>query len=64
LIIEWFKKKIGHGITGNARAKRELSTATQTVIEIDSLFQGDDFQTTISLAKFEELNMVFLENVY
>jgi len=66
--VDMFKKKTGHDITGNARAmrrlrtacersKRELSTATQAPIEIDSLFQGDDLYTTISRAKFEELNM-------
>jgi len=43
--------------TSCERAKRELSTSTQAAIEIDSLYQGEDFYTSISRAKFEELNM-------
>ena len=39
------------------RAKRTLSQSTQANIEIDSLFDGIDFYTTLSRAKFEELNM-------
>ncbi|RPA88220.1 heat shock protein 70 [Ascobolus immersus RN42] len=38
------------------RAKRTLSSVTQTTIEIDSLSGGEDFNTTITRAKFEELN--------
>lgn len=37
------------------RAKRTLSSATQTAIEVDSLFDGRDYNTTITRAKFEEL---------
>ena len=37
------------------RAKRTLSSSTQTTVEIDSLFEGIDFNTTITRARFEEL---------
>ncbi|XP_057846098.1 heat shock cognate 70 kDa protein isoform X1 [Cryptomeria japonica] len=38
------------------RAKRSLSSAVETVIDIDSLYEGQDFHTKIRRAKFEELN--------
>ncbi|OQR88359.1 heat shock 70 kDa protein, partial [Thraustotheca clavata] len=41
--------------TACERAKRTLSTATQAYIEIDSLFDGIDFNTTITRARFEDL---------
>ncbi|KRX07814.1 hypothetical protein PPERSA_07564 [Pseudocohnilembus persalinus] len=37
------------------RAKRILSAATQTTIEVDSLAESEDFNITITRAKFEEL---------
>ena len=37
------------------RAKRTLSTTTQTSIEIDSLYEGVDFFSSITRARFEEL---------
>jgi L1 cell adhesion molecule like protein len=37
------------------RAKRTLSSATQTTIEVDSLAEGHDFNMTITRAKFEQL---------
>lgn len=37
------------------RAKRTLSSATQASIEIDSLYDGIDFYTNITRARFEEL---------
>ncbi|EIE19893.1 heat shock protein 70 [Coccomyxa subellipsoidea C-169] len=43
--------------TACERAKRTLSASTQTSIEIDSLYEGIDFYTTITRARFEELNM-------
>merc|ERR1719440_2356513 len=60
-----FKKKYKKDISGNARslrrlrtacerAKRTLSTSTQASIEIDSLFEGIDFYTSITRARFEE----------
>lgn len=42
--------------TACERAKRTLSSTTQAEIEIDSLFEGIDFFTTITRARFEELN--------
>ncbi|KAF2099385.1 heat shock protein-like protein [Rhizodiscina lignyota] len=42
--------------TACERAKRTLSNASQTTVEIDSLFDGEDFNTTISRARFEDLN--------
>ncbi|RKP20691.1 heat shock protein 70 [Rozella allomycis CSF55] len=61
-----FKRKHKKDLSGNPRslrrlrtacerAKRTLSSATQTTIEIDSLFEGVDFYTSITRAKFEEL---------
>lgn len=64
---EEFKRKHKKDLTGNARslrrlrtacerAKRTLSSTSQTTVEIDSLFEGIDFFTTITRARFEELN--------
>lgn len=61
-----FKRKQKKDITTNVRsmrrlrttcerAKRTLSTTTQTSIEIDSLFEGLDFFSSITRARFEEL---------
>jgi heat shock protein 1/8 len=41
--------------TACERAKRTLSSSAQTSIEIDSLFEGHDFYTSITRARFEEL---------
>lgn len=38
------------------RAKRTLSSVAQTTVEVDSLFQGEDFSANITRAKFEEIN--------
>ncbi|KAJ6582669.1 heat shock protein 70 [Mycena vulgaris] len=46
------KKKIR---TACERAKCTLSSAAQTSIEIDSLFEGINFYTSITRARFEEL---------
>ncbi|KAF1839986.1 heat shock protein-like protein [Cucurbitaria berberidis CBS 394.84] len=62
-----FTKKTKKDISGDARAlrrlrtaceraKRTLSNATQTTVEIDSLFDGEDFNTNITRARFEDLN--------
>ena len=64
--VEEFRKKTKVDLSGNARAlrrlrticeraKRTLSSATQATIEVDSLFEGHDFQTTLTRAKFESL---------
>merc|ERR1711885_111962 len=61
-----FKRKYKKDISGNKRAlrrlrtaceraKRTLSASTQASIEIDSLFEGIDFYTSITRAKFQEL---------
>merc|ERR1712000_653321 len=42
--------------TACERAKRTLSSGAQATIEIDSLFEGEDFTMTITRARFEELN--------
>ncbi|GJN08282.1 hypothetical protein PR202_ga26188 [Eleusine coracana subsp. coracana] len=42
--------------TACERAKRMLSSTTQTTIEVDSLHDGIDFCTTITRSRFEELN--------
>ncbi|KAJ7947670.1 Heat shock cognate 70 kDa protein [Quillaja saponaria] len=66
--IQEFKRKHKNLISGNERAlmrlrtaceraKRTLSSTAQTTIEIDSLYEGIDFYTTITRARFEELNM-------
>jgi len=41
--------------TACERAKRTLSASAQANIEIDSLFEGEDYYTSITRAKFEEL---------
>ncbi|PSN69559.1 heat shock protein-like protein [Corynespora cassiicola Philippines] len=62
-----FQKKTKKDISGDARAlrrlrtaceraKRTLSNATQTTVEIDSLFDGEDFNSSITRARFEDLN--------
>merc|ERR1711959_885132 len=67
-IKEFKRKHRGKDITTNARAlrrlrsaceraKRTLSAAPQAFIEIDALFEGIDFNSTIARAKFEEMNM-------
>ncbi|KAL4854067.1 Heat shock cognate protein [Chlorella vulgaris] len=43
--------------TSCERAKRTLSSSTQASIEIDSLYEGIDFYSSITRARFEELNM-------
>nr|GEU58239.1 probable mediator of RNA polymerase II transcription subunit 37c [Tanacetum cinerariifolium] len=43
------------------RAKRITSTAIQTIISVDCLFNGIDFSAMFSRAKFEEVNMNLFE---
>ncbi|KAL3521089.1 hypothetical protein ACH5RR_019238 [Cinchona calisaya] len=70
--VQEFKRKHNKDISGNPRAlrrlrtaceraKRTLSSAAQTSIEIDALFEGIDFQSTITRPRFEELNMDMLK---
>ncbi|KAK3336757.1 heat shock protein 70 family [Cercophora scortea] len=42
--------------TACERAKRTLSSGAQTTVEIDSLFDGEDFNMQITRARFEDLN--------
>jgi len=42
--------------TSCERAKRQLSSNTQAYIEIDGLFEGIDFNSSISRAAFENMN--------
>ena len=64
--IQEFKRKHKKDISGSKRAvrrlrtaceraKRTLSASAQAAIEIDSLFEGVDFYTSITRARFEEL---------
>jgi len=64
--VNEFKRKHKKDIKGNKRAlrrlrtaceraKRTLSASAQASIEIDSLFEGIDFYTSITRARFEEL---------
>lgn len=41
--------------TACERAKRTLSSATQATVEIDSLFEGIDFNSSLTRARFEDL---------
>ncbi|KAH8848686.1 Heat shock 70 kDa protein like [Schistosoma japonicum] len=65
--VQEFKRKNKKDISDNKRAlrrlrtaceraKRTLSSSTQTNLVIDSLCDGVDFQMTITRARFEELN--------
>jgi len=50
------KRAIRRLRTACERAKRTLSASAQASIEIDSLFEGIDFYTSATRARFEELN--------
>ncbi|XP_066250367.1 heat shock cognate 71 kDa protein-like [Euwallacea similis] len=54
--LEEDKRALKRLRTACERAKRSLSTSTQATIEIDSIANGIDFYTTITRAKFEEIN--------
>ena len=67
--IKLYKKKKGKDIRKDNRAvqklrrevekaKRALSSQHQARVEIESLYDGEDFSETLTRAKFEELNMV------
>ena len=68
LALQEFKRKFKKDISDNPRAlrrlrtaceraKRTLSSTAQTSIEIDSLYEGVDFYSSITRARFEELCM-------
>ncbi|CAH9123594.1 unnamed protein product [Cuscuta epithymum] len=48
--------------TACERAKRMLSSASETFINIESLFDGTDFSSTITRARFEKMNFDLFEN--
>ena len=65
--IQEFKRKYKKDISDNKRAvrrlrtaceraKRTLSSCAQASVEIDSLYEGIDFYTSITRARFEEMN--------
>jgi len=65
-----FKRKNKKDLDGNPRAmkrlkdaceraKRSLSATTTATVELDSLFDGIDFNTSITRARFDELNNTF-----
>ena len=67
-----FKKKSKVDISNSAKAlrrlrtacekaKRTLSSATQATVEVDSLAEGHDFQTTLTRAKFESMCEAFFK---
>jgi len=71
--IKLYKKKKGKDLRKDNRAvqklrrevekaKRALSSAHQVRIEIESLYEGEDFTETLTRAKFEELNMDLLRS--
>ncbi|XP_045165411.2 heat shock protein 70 B2-like [Mercenaria mercenaria] len=64
--VQEFKRKHGKDVSTNSRsmrrlrtacerAKRTLSSSTEANIEIDSLYEGIDFYSKITRARFEEL---------
>ena len=68
-----FKKKTGSDISNDARAlrrlrtaaeraKRTLSSVTQTTVEVDSLFDGEDFESSLTRARFEDLNAALFKS--
>ncbi|VDM62684.1 unnamed protein product, partial [Angiostrongylus costaricensis] len=67
-LIKLYKKKTGKDLRKDNRAvqklrrevekaKRALSTQHQVKVEVESLYDGEDFSETLTRAKFEELNM-------
>ncbi len=48
--------------TACERAKRTLSSSTTAFIELDALFEGVDYSTSISRAKFEHMNEDLFRN--
>eukprot|EP00095_Tigriopus_kingsejongensis_P002322 snap_masked-scaffold347_size200506-processed-gene-1.5 protein:Tk02322 transcript:snap_masked-scaffold347_size200506-processed-gene-1.5-mRNA-1 annotation:"78 kda glucose-regulated" len=66
--VKMFKKKTGKDLRTDVRAvqklrrevekaKRALSASHTTRLDVESLFEGQDFSETLTRAKFEELNM-------
>ncbi|RKP30218.1 heat shock protein SSB1 [Metschnikowia bicuspidata] len=68
-----FQKKTGLDISNDPRAlrrlrtaceraKRTLSSVTQTTVEVDSLFDGEDFSEQITRARFEDINSTLFKS--
>jgi heat shock 70kDa protein 1/2/6/8 len=73
--VQEFKRRFKKDISSNTRAicrlrkqcelaKRMLSESAQTSIEIDSLFEGIDFHTSLTRARFEELNQDLFRSTF
>ena len=71
--VEEFKRKHKKDLSNNARAlrrlrtaceraKRTLSSSTEASLEIDALYEGIDFYSKITRARFEEMNMDLFRN--
>ena len=71
--ITEFKVKYHHDIRNDKRAvrrlrtacekaKRTLSSSEQASVEVASLFQGIDFHSTLTRARFEDINKDFIES--
>nr|QNJ44860.1 HSP70-4 [Agasicles hygrophila] len=65
--VDEFKRKYKRDVSANPRAlrrlrtaaeraKRTLSSSTEASLEIDALYEGIDFYSKISRARFEEMN--------
>ncbi|EXX79662.1 uncharacterized protein OCT59_009093 [Rhizophagus irregularis] len=72
--VQEFKRKFKKDISSNARAvrrlrtaceraKRTLSTSIKASIEIDSLYEGIDFYTSLTRSRFEELNQDLFRSI-
>ncbi|KAI0306499.1 heat shock protein 70 family [Multifurca ochricompacta] len=68
--VQEFKRKFKKDLSSNPRAlrrlrtaceraKRTLSSATNTTLEIDSLYEGIDFYTSLTRARFESCARIF-----
>ncbi|XP_075729995.1 major heat shock 70 kDa protein Ab-like [Rhipicephalus microplus] len=73
-LTDEIKRKFGTDISNKARAvrrlrtaaeraKRTLSSTAETSIEIDALFDGTDFHTKITRARFEELCLDLFKSI-
>ncbi|KAF7239801.1 hypothetical protein EG68_11100 [Paragonimus skrjabini miyazakii] len=71
--IKSYKKKTGKDVSQNKKtvqklrrevekAKRTLSTAQTTRLEIEDFFNGEPFSEQLTRARFEELNIDFFRN--
>ena len=72
-LVKEFQRKNKVDISGNARALRRLRTASErakrtlsfdieATIDLDAIYEGIDFHSLVTRAKFEQLNMDLFEN--